>query len=311
MSEFKDSFLPGEKVRFLHDTGEGVVTEVHGDGTCTVLVDGFMEERFLVKDLVALSFRTEESEKAKSSTGVENPVAIRVSGCWWGGTPAIEDESSQYIINHTGNRLYVTCYQEEIKGWKRIAGGIWEYKKAIYLGKIKIPYRGPAGSFALQAICDEPGVHALSPPLQILWKPMPNWWEGKTREDVMPGYSMFTRSLVPNGKETSKEGAGEKTKDPLYADKNKIEIDLHIQELDENFPSKDPLEIMEFQLQVFRKRLESAILDGVSDMIFIHGVGNGKLKKCIHKELKEHPVVSKYEEANPQQYGYGATRVYF
>ncbi len=45
-------------------------------------------------------------------------------------------------------------------------------------------------------------------------------------------------------------------------------------------------------------------------MVFIHGVGNGKLKYEIHKLLDTRFAGLKYQDASFKEYGFGATLVY-
>jgi dsDNA-specific endonuclease/ATPase MutS2 len=48
----------------------------------------------------------------------------------------------------------------------------------------------------------------------------------------------------------------------------------------------------------------------VRKMVFIHGVGNGKLKYELIKALNERYPDLVYQDASFKEYGYGATMVY-
>ena len=87
------------------------------------------------------------------------------------------------------------------------------------------------------------------------------------------------------------------------------EVDLHIEEITENFPTMKPDEMLRLQLETFRRSLEAAIAHHYANIIFIHGVGNGTLRNEIHKQLGKHPYVKTFKDARKEKFGYGATEV--
>lgn len=91
----------------------------------------------------------------------------------------------------------------------------------------------------------------------------------------------------------------------------KYEIDLHIEILTSDYDLMRKEEILAYQLDVFEKKLENALAAGMSEIIFIHGIGNGILKSEIHKRASKHPNISFYEEAQKSKFGYGATFIKF
>ncbi len=87
------------------------------------------------------------------------------------------------------------------------------------------------------------------------------------------------------------------------------EIDLHIEELTDNYKSLEPSEIIDIQMSKFHIALEGAIRNNTKRVIFIHGVGNGKLKFEIRKALDTQYKKYRYQDASFKEYGYGATMV--
>lgn len=88
------------------------------------------------------------------------------------------------------------------------------------------------------------------------------------------------------------------------------EVDLHIQELVDNPNDFTPGQIIEMQLARFKVALEGGINSKARKMVFIHGVGNGKLKLELRKELDKNYPKLRYQDASFKEYGYGATLVY-
>jgi len=81
---------------------------------------------------------------------------------------------------------------------------------------------------------------------------------------------------------------------------NKIkEIDLHLKE-GYNRP-----DAVERQLARFRAELDSAVRSGLREIIFIHGIGNGKLKQELREIIVTDYKTCSYQDASFSRYGYG------
>lgn len=86
------------------------------------------------------------------------------------------------------------------------------------------------------------------------------------------------------------------------------EVDLHAEELIENFSHLSNFEIMTMQLQKFKSELDKGMRNNLKKIIFIHGVGNGRLKQEIISILKNTEGIS-FQDASYREYGRGATQV--
>ncbi len=86
-------------------------------------------------------------------------------------------------------------------------------------------------------------------------------------------------------------------------------MDLHIETLIDDHQGISNGEILEIQMGRFQTALKTAIIHKTKRIVFIHGVGNGKLKHEIRRTLdRKHPDL-KYQDASFREYGYGATMV--
>jgi hypothetical protein len=88
------------------------------------------------------------------------------------------------------------------------------------------------------------------------------------------------------------------------------EIDLHIEKICDDFKGLTPKDIIEMQLNKFRDELQKAIETKHKRIVFIHGLGNGKLKFELRKYLDEKHPKLQYHDASFKEYGFGATMVY-
>ncbi len=85
-----------------------------------------------------------------------------------------------------------------------------------------------------------------------------------------------------------------------------VEIDLHINELLDSTKGMDKKAILEYQLDVFKKKLaENMKIKHVRKVVFIHGKGEGVLKNKIRTYMTTHNI--KFQDASFKKYGYGAT----
>jgi hypothetical protein len=87
------------------------------------------------------------------------------------------------------------------------------------------------------------------------------------------------------------------------------EVDLHIEQLVDDFSGLSSGEILDLQMSRFSIALEGGIRNNIKRMVFIHGMGNGKLKYEIRKTLENKYPKLKFQDASFKEYGYGATMV--
>lgn len=90
---------------------------------------------------------------------------------------------------------------------------------------------------------------------------------------------------------------------------NIVEIDLHCHELLETTAGMDNKDILEYQMEVFRKTMEEYKLKKGRKIVFIHGKGDGVLRQRIIWELQTKYKRHHHQDASFKQYGYGATMV--
>lgn len=88
-----------------------------------------------------------------------------------------------------------------------------------------------------------------------------------------------------------------------------IEIDLHAHELLDTTAGMSSGEILNYQLDKFRKTLQEYKNKKGQKIVFIHGKGDGVLRKSILQELKYKYKNYESQDASFREYGFGATMV--
>lgn len=125
-----------------------------------------------------------------------------------------------------------------------------------------------------------------------------------TAEQIKPANGVKN---IPH--QTPAQAEGPKIQRNTLSDDENV-IDLHIELLVENSENLTPGEILDIQMARFKISLESAIVRKTPKLIYIHGVGNGKLRYTLRKTLeREYPKI-RFQDASFKEYGYGATMLF-
>ena len=90
-----------------------------------------------------------------------------------------------------------------------------------------------------------------------------------------------------------------------------LELDLHIEKLKGNFKKMDNGEILNHQLNALERYITEALKMGVDNVFIIHGIGKGKLKEAVQKQLAKNPHIQSFKNEFHPKYGWGATEVIF
>lgn len=87
---------------------------------------------------------------------------------------------------------------------------------------------------------------------------------------------------------------------------NTVEVDLHIHELLDNINGMSNGDMLNYQLDVFRKTMDEYRGKKNQHLVFIHGKGEGVLRNALLKELKSKYGSCISQDASFREYGFGA-----
>ncbi len=90
---------------------------------------------------------------------------------------------------------------------------------------------------------------------------------------------------------------------------NTVEVDLHIHELLDNTNGMTSGDMLNYQLDVFRKTMDEYRGKKNQRLVFIHGKGEGVLRNALLKELKSKYGSCLSQDASFREYGFGALQV--
>ena len=106
------------------------------------------------------------------------------------------------------------------------------------------------------------------------------------------------------------DGPQSRGKAPLRRQQGDIlVVDLHASEVLDTTAGMSPGDILNYQLDVFRRTLDEHRNAKGKKIVFIHGKGDGVLRQALIQELRYKYKKYTYQDASFQEYGYGATQV--
>lgn len=88
-----------------------------------------------------------------------------------------------------------------------------------------------------------------------------------------------------------------------------IEVDLHIGELTDTTAGMEPKDMLELQLDTVKKTMSAHQRRIGQKIVFIHGKGEGVLRKAVLDLLKKDYPKATLQDASFREYGFGATLV--
>lgn len=241
-----------------------------------------------------------------------------------------------YLINHTKHRIiYSILLADEEKGFVSEDFGTLEKAEKILVETISRERLEEWKKACVQLMFHDDEAEKVLLPVNCELKIRTNkfFTEGsfihtaffEEKVIMYPVCSMLTVGTFLQNTNTKKDEANEKTnkqiinkvnhniEDSLLSrhklDAKTAEVDLHIEELTENEGNMKPEQMLKLQLDYAVKCLNEAITENLDKIIFIHGVGQGILKKELCKELDKYKGIH-YFAASMAKYGTGATEVY-
>ena len=247
-----------------------------------------------------------------------------------------------YLLNHSGYQVLYSVFTNDSGVFYGFDFGYLEPGTKVYLDTIERTKIELWVNALVQAVFfKENKTTVLKPISQLLnFKPVKTYKEdafkdenmlkskalmvevGLIKSQAVNPYS--SRHVSEENKEVLKEkitseheqiGKKPEKESKSFLDKHKIdekiaEVDLHINNLVEDFTNLQNNDLINIQVDYFKKCLEQAGKDKLYKIIFIHGIGTGVLKNEIIKHLEKTEGIQ-YYDASFNRYGMGATEVLF
>ena len=233
-----------------------------------------------------------------------------------------------YLINDSAYYLlYTVGVRENAGDIRHIKGGELEPDSKLYIKTLAVKDIGLLQELSFGLMKYRTGRYRMQEPEQLelelnpvkLFRPNAfsdnDYFDEKVMLYKLSSNQKTLKDFLPPSAEEIAKAMKEKKDNPKkpISPKQPIEIeevDLHIEILVDSYKGLSNGEILEIQLARFQTALDLGMRSGTKRMVFIHGVGNGKLKHEILRLLDtQYAGKVRYQDASFKEYGYGATMV--
>lgn len=321
----------GDKVRFLNEVGEGVITRFKDKQTVYVeMPDGF-EIPYLTKQLVPVHTELILNPEVENIDMV--PESVLTDTVYFiiepdHEMPLLVSDYKFYLFNSSS---YYVCFTYSVKDDSHFQtlkhGELGAYQK-VFLKQVKKNFFAEYAYHKIECLFYKNSHYKSQLPLaEVLFIN-----DRIISESSLVKHTEFARAVYGfvlkddfmdndvveqrlSNEDITRLKSIKEFKQPMKVSvaKQKIkdltrEIDLHIEELMDSYSGLTNAQILAIQLEHFEKELDYCLNNGIKKLIVIHGVGNGKLKQEITAILKTVDDISFYD-ASYKNYGFGATEI--
>lgn len=301
----------GNKVRFLHSKGEGIVRKIIDTKTVDVEIeDGFIVP-FLKSDLVVIS--TDESFISGTSSSATQSLPSESKGnIWFAFVPFNDKLFSIYLINDSSEDILYTFNQNKEGINQGLSNGILKSGTHTKIGEALVAEFEEWPEWIIQLLFYRDGITSIKTPISKHFKLKANtFFKNKQNVPLLQkeGHAFKVDDGIKVNSTQIAESMQKGNDITTKVQRPASEIDLHIEKLVPNHSQMSNSEILRIQLQHFENNLDSALASGMEEIVFIHGVGNGVLRQELHKLLSKNKNIRFFQDARKEKFGYGATLV--
>ncbi len=311
-------------MRLMHGREQGVITRFLDNNLVEVAIDNDFTIPVMRREVVVIA--PEEAEMFRTGPAAPEPSkkkeapvvpSTAVAGIYITLVHQTPELLAVHIVNNSDFDLLFTYGEETEKGYKAQHNDKLTPKKTKPVAHLHLNDFEKWPDLVVQYLQHKTGSNALLEPVtrKLKFKASSFYKSKKTAPVLQKEGYVFQLDSKPSlvNPDQIQEQLIESS---AQAENNKVavphhEVDLHIEKL---LPNEDPKqmsnsEILRQQLSVFQDNLDRAIAANMHEIIFIHGTGNGVLKKEIQKVLSRNPHIKFYEDARKEKFGHGATKV--
>lgn len=309
----------GDKVRLLHGKEEGIVRKVSSGGRIEVEIeDGFIIPALKTEVVIIAAAEKSYFGESEPPKTVESPLPISApkdQGLYLAFLPINDQQLSLYVINDSNQEYLV--HASEVYGTNHrtlLASTLTKGEHKKFDDRmIRDMEEWP--SFLLRFIPIQSKLEKAIPPFERQLKMRATQFFKHLSKAPILGKNVYLFAMERSTQELDIKNLNEElsqikpTPAPIKVQKPSRSIDLHIEALHNQPDQLSNSEKMRIQLEVFEKNLNQAIAAGMDEITFIHGIGNGVLRKEIHKRLSQIGNIKYFQDTQKDQWGYGATLV--
>lgn len=341
----------GDKVRFLNETGGGVVSGFVSKDIVNVRDEDGFDIPMPVRECVVIdtndyNIKIEPKKEDRPKTEeVEQPVVekrplsetregeklnVYVAYVPMDVKSMTTTSFEAYLVNDSNYYLYYTYSSGENKNWILRSHGVVEPNVKLFMeefGKdmlnemerIKVqfvafktkPYVGKPAVSVEQRI-DAVKFYKLHSFVETDFFDTPAMLYDIVRDDVPARTRLVSADELADSMRAKMKDDVRVISQPIVKKKHIdsiLEVDLHIDQLLDTTAGMSNSDMLKYQLETFNKVMQEHLNKKNQKIVFIHGKGDGVLRKAILDELKRKYKNCLSQDASFREYGFGATMV--
>ena len=306
----------GDKVRFVNEDMQGVVTSIKGY-TAGVTIEDDFEIPVLINEVIKINDILNKPKQEDEKPITVKPKFIKIHHGIHIAFERINDDSLDLKIhNSEADWIMVAVYENQ--QLKHRINVELETNKSIGRFSIEQFNKWPEFTFVITPINEEfKSINTLVKKVRLNAKEFHAsfkqcYFLGKQAYTIRLDSDLTSQSLKKLQEKDFTEPIATQTKNIVnLKDKPNQVVDLHAENLAENIDKLGAQEILNLQINAFAQSLEMAHVHKMKSIVFIHGVGNHFLKNKIKNYLSvQKEIVERYADADNLLYGGGATEVW-
>jgi hypothetical protein len=306
----------GEFVRFVNERREGFITRIIDENTIAVTDDDGFEIPVLASQVTRVHGKSDFTalEAIEDST-LKRPDQFISNGIFIGITDDKRVGSVVHfnLINASSFQILFTLNTERNQEFNGECSGQVNPGAMVHLYSASLNELDLWPKFNLQVLLHTSGKHEIKKPILFSEKFKAKDFSGTKKHDAILGkeaWMIQIDSEVPLiDPQKLKESFFRPSSEKIEIPNPGKEVDLHIEKIRDDHQFLKNSEILDIQLNHFKKNLDAAIVHKLQSIIFIHGTGNGTLRNEIHKIISKYSQVKTFMDAHKEKFGYGATEI--
>jgi hypothetical protein len=313
----------GDKVRLLHGKEEGIITKLSSGGQVEIEIEDGFRIPALKSEVVVINEAEETyfDTKPKKTSGFrstlsKNDSTVSEEGIFVAYVPYNDQVYDLMLINNFTKDCLYSFDEHQQNNSKNMGAGIVKGLSFTKLGEKMLPDFEQWPPFSVMMVFLNKRFDKQQPvQVRNIKLKASSFFKNKGKAPLINKEAYFFR--LDNTVKTLNINQLNKELNPSPQDfypaakvkRPPASIDLHIDKLTKDHDLMSNSEMLQLQMKTFESNLNDAIASGMDEIIFIHGIGNGVLRKNIHKYLSQLQGIKYFKDSQKTNFGYGATTV--
>ncbi|TPE46141.1 Smr/MutS family protein [Pontibacter mangrovi] len=311
----------GDRVRLMSGREEGIITRILDNNLVEVAIDNDFTIPVAKREVVVIAAEEQKYMRQEETTlqpsKRKEPVApvLAAQGVYLALVHQSEELLAVTMINNSDYDVLFTSGEEREKNYRGLQNDKLAPKATRVITHYHLKEFEKWPNLLIQFIQHRNGSPTLFEPVvkRVQFKASSFYKSKRTAPVLNKEAYLFQLDQKPVSvnpdkiKEQLAEAVEKSENYKLTAPEH--EVDLHIEKLVDDHSGMSNSAIIKTQLERFQDALDRAMATNMHEIVFIHGAGNGVLRKELQKILSRTPGIKYFEDARKEKFGYGATLV--